>query len=98
MIIAAVAMEPDRMMRYGVPAYPIDLAIAVDHMTLAVADEGLGTCWVGAFSREEARDTLKVPERFRIVSLLTLGFPKKAGRTKVRKSIDEIVCYETFEE
>ena len=95
-VIAAVSTAPESMMRCEVPGYPVDLAIAVDHMTLAAVDEGLGTCWIGAFSQEQARDILKVPESCRIVALLTLGFPKEAGRPKVRKSMDEIVCYETF--
>jgi nitroreductase len=97
-VIAAVATIPEDVMRCGVPAYAVDLAIAVDHMTLAAVDEGLGTCWIGAFSQEEARDVLKVPENYRIVALLPLGFPKQTGRPKVRKSLDEIVCYETFKE
>jgi nitroreductase len=67
-------------------------------MTLAAVDEGLGTCWIGAFSQEESRDILKVPENYRIVTLLTLGFPKRAGGPKIRKSLDEIVCYEEFKE
>jgi nitroreductase len=65
-------------------------------MTLAAVDEGLGTCWIGAFSQEQARNILKIPENCRIVTLLTLGFPKLTGRQKVRKSIDDIVCYETY--
>ena len=30
----------------------VDIAIAVDHMTLAAADPGLGTCWLGAFDEK----------------------------------------------
>lgn len=97
-VIAAVATMPEYVMRCGVPAYAVDLAIAVDHMTLAAVDEGLGTCWIGAFSQEQARDILEVPENYRIVTLLPLGFPRQTGRPKTRKSIDEIVCYETFKE
>ncbi len=97
-VIAAVATMPEYVMRCGVPAYAVDLAIAVDHMTLAAVDEGLGTCWIGAFSQEEVRDILKVPEHYRIVTLLPLGFPKQMERPKVRKLLDEIVCYEVFEE
>ena len=97
-VIAAVAMMPEYVMRCGVPAYAVDLAIAVDHMTLAAVDEGLGTCWIGAFSQEEARAILKVPEHYRIVTLLPIGFPKQPGKAKERKSLDGIVCYEIFEE
>ncbi len=97
-VIAAVATMPEYVMRSGVPAYAVDLAIAVDHMTLAAVDEGLGTCWIGAFSQEEARDILNVPENYRIVALLPIGFPKRAGRPKMRKSLDKIMCYETYKE
>jgi len=97
-VIAAVATMPEYVMRCGVPAYAVDLAIAVDHMTLAAVAEGLGTCWIGAFSQEQTRDILGVPAHYRVVTILPLGFPGEAGRPKVRKSIAEIVCYETFKE
>ena len=37
-VIAAVATVPDVIMRCGVPGYAVDLAIAVDHITLAAVD------------------------------------------------------------
>ncbi|HEY33240.1 MAG TPA: nitroreductase [Dehalococcoidia bacterium] len=97
-VIVAVATMPEYIMRCGIPAYAIDLAIAVDHMTLAAADEGLGTCWIGAFSQEEARKVVGVPDNYRIVTVMPLGFPRLPGREKTRKSLDEIVCYEAFRE
>ena len=97
-VIAAVATMPELVMICGVAEYSVDLAIAVDHLTLAAVDEGLGTCWIGAFSQEKVRDILKIPKSCRTVALLPLGFPKQPGRPKVRKSLDEIVCYETFKE
>ena len=97
-VIAAVATMPELVMICGVPEYAVDLAIAVDHLTLAAVDEGLGTCWIGAFSQEKVRDILKIPKSCRTVAMLPLGFPKQPGRPKVRKSLDEIVCYETFKE
>ena len=78
--------------------YAVDLAIAIDHMTLAAVDEGLGTCWIGAFSQEEAKAVLNIPAKYRIVALLPLGFPKQQEGPKVRKPLDEIVCYEIFKE
>ena len=97
-VIAAVATYPEYVMRCGVPAYAVDLAIAMDHITLAAVDEGLGTCWIGAFSQDEVREVLDVPENYRIVALMPLGFPKQENKIKSRKSLEEIVCYETFQE
>jgi len=95
-IIAAVATEPEYTMGCGIPSYPVDVAIAVDHMTLAAVDEGLGTCWIGAFSQERVREILKIPHKYRVVALLPLGFPRREKERKIRKSLEEIVCYETF--
>jgi nitroreductase len=95
-VIAAVGTMPENMMVCDVPGYPVDLSIAVDHMTLAAVDEGLGTCWIGAFNQDKARDTLGVPENCKIVALLTLGFPRDSGRPKERKPLEEIVCYDTY--
>lgn len=95
-IIVAVALEPEEVMSSGVPNYAIDLAIAVDHMTLAAIEEGLGTCWVGAFSQEKVKKVLGIPERYKVVVLLPLGFPADKPGPKSRKNLEEIVCDENY--
>ena len=97
-VIAAVATMPEYVMRSGTPAHPVDLAIAVDHMTLAAVNEGLGTCWIGGFLQDEVRNTLNIPDKYRVVVLLTLGFPATVPEAKPRKALEEIVCYEAFKE
>lgn len=95
-VIAAVATETERVMGCGVPSYAVDLSIAVTHMILAAVDEGLGTCWLGAFSQQRVKEILKIPDKYRVVVLLTLGFPRGEMKVKTRKSLEEIVCYETL--
>jgi nitroreductase len=63
-------------MTCGQLCYPIDVAIAIDHMTLVAVELGLGTCWVGAFYEEQAKKILNIPEEIRVVELLALGYPK----------------------
>ena len=53
----------------------IDVAIALDHLTLAAADAGLGTCWIGAFGEDEVKALLDVPEDVKVVALTPLGYP-----------------------
>lgn len=96
-IIVAVALQPEYVMRCGVPSYPVDLAIAVDHMTLLAVDEGLGTCWIGAFYQDEVRKILNIPEKYKVVALLPLGFPADKPGSKFRKPLEEMVCYESFD-
>lgn len=95
-IIVAVGLDPEHVMRSGNPAYAVDLAIAIDHMTLAAVEEGLGTCWVGAFSQNEVKEILKIPARYKVVVLLPLGFPADKPGPKSRKNLEEIVCDENY--
>jgi len=95
-IIVAVATDPEHVLSSGVPAYAVDLAIAVEHMALQATEEKLSTCWIGAFDQEEVKKILEIPEECKVVALLPLGFPAEKGRPKSRKSLEEIVSYEKF--
>ncbi|MDQ7795090.1 MAG: nitroreductase family protein [bacterium] len=97
-VIAAVALEPDRVMSCQVPAYAVDLAIAVDHMTLAAVAEGLGTCWIGSFDQDQARELLNIPPDRKIVALLPLGYPADRPAPKKRKALASITCREQWSE
>ena len=53
----------------------VDVAIALDHLTLAAVAEGLGTCWIGAFNEEAVKKLLSVPPGAKVVALTPLGYP-----------------------
>ena len=53
----------------------IDVAIALDHLTLAAVAEGLGTCWIGAFNEERVKHLLEVPQAVKVVAMTPLGYP-----------------------
>ena len=96
-VIAACAVtETDHIMACGQLSYPIDLAIAVDHMTLKAVEEGLGTCWIGAFDEEEAKKILGIPDTIRVVALLPLGYPVSIPSPTPRKSKEEIILFEKW--
>lgn len=76
----------------------IDIAIAVDHMTLAAADLGLGTCWVGAFDAEKCHKVLELPDNLEVIALMPIGYPyDNEVQEKKRKSINDIVSWEGYE-
>jgi len=95
-VIAAVGTNPEKMMSCGIPGDPVDVAIALDHMTLAAVEEGLGTCWIGAFSQEKVCGLLNIPSTCKVIELLTLGYPADTPREKKRKPLEEIVCRQKF--
>jgi len=93
-IIAVVSFAGDRLMHCGIPAGPVDCAIAIDHMALAATAEGLGTCWIGHFNQQACCRVLNVPGDGRIIEMLVLGYPAVPAGAKKRKPLDEIVSYE----
>ena len=95
-IIAAISLNPEHLMSSGIPACSVDIAIAIDHMTLAAVEERLGTCWIGAFSQEKVKKILNIPKQYKVVVLLSLGVPYDEPGVKSRKSLKELVCYEKF--
>lgn len=97
-VIAACAIDTEKVMSCGQPAYPIDIAIAVDHMTLAAVEEGLGTCWIGAFDENQVKQILDVPKSVRVPIIFTLGYPADKGVLKSRKPLEETFAYDKYED
>lgn len=96
-IIACCAETDNHLMICGQACYPIDLAIAIDHMTLVAVELGLGTCWVGAFFENQVKQILGIPESIRVVQLLSLGYPKPGEfKPKSRLPLKDIVFFENW--
>ena len=77
---------------------PLDIGIAIEHLMLAAVSEGLGTCWIGAFFEEQVREILGVPEGVKIVALTPVGYPAGEKTHRPRKSLDEIIMHERWED
>lgn len=95
-VIVACAVNTDYKMTCGQYAYPIDIAIALTHISLKAVEEGLGTCFIGAFYEDKVKEILAIPKEVRVVELMTLGYPKEAPQQTYRRKLEEIVCYEKW--
>ena len=96
-VIAACAETDNHVMTCGQLCYPIDVAIALDHVTLAAVQLGLGTCWIGAFDENKVKQILRIPEKVRVVELMPLGYPANPSPIrKSRLSLNTIVKYERW--
>ncbi|MFC1911896.1 nitroreductase family protein [Chloroflexota bacterium] len=74
----------------------VDVTIAMDHLILAAANLGLGTCWVGAFNSEAAREVLALPDDVEPIAFTPLGYPADSPKSKNRKSLNELMRYERW--
>ncbi len=95
-IIAACADTDGHVMSCGQLCYPIDVAIAIDHMTLQAAAEGLGTCWIGAFSESQVKEILGIPAAIRVVEMLTVGYAAGPPSALSRRPLQSLVHWETW--
>ena len=74
----------------------VDVAIAMDHLILAAASLGLGTCWIAAFDPTAAREVLGLPDGVEPVAFTPLGYPADRPGLKKRKPLAELVRYERW--
>ena len=76
----------------GKPHGDIDVAIAVEHLCLAAAERGLGTCWICNFDPEKVKNFCEDPA-WEVVAIVPLGHiaPECPRAERKRKALEEIV-------
>ena len=72
-------------------AAEVDATIAMTHIVLAAAAEGLGTCWIAAFDPKAAREVLGLPPGVVPSALTPLGTAADAPPPKKRRAVAELV-------
>jgi len=79
---------------FGTQHYLIDIGIAGEHIVLQAQELGIGTCWINLFNAKAARRLLGVPKKYRIVSLIAMGYPAE-GATRNRHDLpmDKILFF-----
>ena len=72
-----------------------DCSIAATHVMFAAMEQGLGTCWVNAFTPSKAKALFDLPENEYVVLLMPVGYadaePKPTHTTK--KPLEKIVRF-----
>lgn len=75
----------------------IDVAIAIDHLTLQAAELGLGTCWVCNFDVEAVVSLFDLDEHLEPIALIPIGYPADSSvlnaKEKKRKPFDDVVTW-----
>ena len=75
----------------GKEYYLVDCGISMEHLVLAAAAEGLGTCWVGYVPENPVRNLLGIPREVKVVAITPLGVPGEAPSARPRVPLGKIV-------
>ena len=79
------------------PCFEIDVMIAIEHLILAATALGYGSCWVGAFNESDVKQVVNIPDRMKIVALISLGIAAENPKPPLRKPLSEIVFHEKYD-
>jgi nitroreductase len=91
---AAIVVAHERESRFGVS----DASRAVQSMVLTAWADGVGSNWSGFGGLEEVREHLGIPDRYDVLTVVPLGYPRRAvGRgRKNRKPLGDVVSEGRF--
>lgn len=90
-IVASVLHNEEWVRGDGKQHGDIDVAIAVEHLCLAAAEQGLGTCWVCNFDVERCKRVLLLAANEEPTVLIPIGYPADKPKEKQRKDIKLVV-------
>ncbi len=79
--------------------YLEDGCAATENILLMIADLGLGACWIAGDKKPyatEVAEFLGVPTEFKLISLISLGWPKQESTQSRNRPLKEILHWEKF--
>jgi len=74
----------------------VDASIALQNMVIAAWAMGVGSCWIGDFREDKVKQLLSIPDKWKVVALISFGYPAEKPEAKRRKRIEEIVGFNKF--
>ncbi len=75
----------------------VDAAIAMQNMVIAAWALGIGSCWIGACNEEKVKELLKIPDKWKVVALLTFGYPAEQATPRKKKQLTELFNFNSFQ-
>jgi nitroreductase len=69
----------------------------MQNMVIAAWALGIGSCWIGACNEEKIKKLLKIPDKWKFVALLTLGYPAKQPKPRKKKQFEDLFNFNSFQ-
>jgi nitroreductase len=100
LVLARLSVVTHRIGRQiqNIQFHLLDIGIAGEHIVFQAEELGLGTCWMGWFNVRKARKFFKLPQRYKVVAMLAIGYyERKPSKRRKRKAIQEIAWFNKIE-
>jgi len=78
--------------------YLEDGSAATTYILLAAKAYGLGSCWIAGdkkFYAEKIRELLGVPQGYKLISLISIGYPDEEPKPK-KRDLEEVIHWEKW--
>lgn len=62
-----------------------DVGAAVENMILTAWEERVGSCWIASADTDKIQKMLKIPENYKVDSVLSLGYPNEEPKIEEMK-------------
>ncbi|WNZ29103.1 MAG: nitroreductase family protein [Candidatus Bathyarchaeota archaeon] len=96
-VVVACAKSSGPIMSCGQPCYVIDVAIALDHLSLAALEYGVSSCWISVFNENKIKEIFDIPDKVRVIALMLLGYPsEQVISEKKRLPLTELLKFEKW--
>lgn len=75
-----------------------DVAAATENILLAAMEYGLGTCWIGDINEPLLRRLFDIPDDYRPMIIIALGYPdpQYIGTKRKRKPLNEVLHWDKW--
>ena len=100
-LVIVVSTETDKVEAYykkrGVDLYTQhNAAAAVQNILLSAEEEGLNTCWVGAFEEEKIKKALGMPDHVKPHAIIPLGYGDEPPRKRDEPMLEQYVYFNSY--
>lgn len=93
-VIASILHDEEWVRSDGKQHGNIDIAIAVEHLCLAAAEQGLGSCWVCNFDAAKCSGLFTLADNEEPAVIIPIGHPADTPKQKKRKDMADIIVEE----
>ncbi|MBC7320029.1 nitroreductase family protein [bacterium] len=76
-----------------------DACAATENMIISAQSYGLGTCWINVYKKSQSqkiKEVLNCPDNMELMTLISVGYPMEENRQVPKKSLEEVLKWNSF--